>query len=149
MWKKTCSSFLYCIHFLGLKYMEVNKYLQDWRSTVHTFLFLLLLQLFFIRRLGYKRNSLHLFLKFLQFALVHLDTNNTQGQGQRTWTILHQLQQQVNVARHMDYISTQNTQYYITAQSLLWKSIKLAIKLQKLLVLCIHLSTENVGYWSK
>lgn len=74
-----------------------TKYLQDWRFTdLHTFLFLLLLQLFFIRCLSYQRNSFHLFLKFLQFALVDLDTN-TQGRGNRTWTTVHQPQRQGSI----------------------------------------------------
>lgn len=50
-------------------------------SRIHTFLFFFLLQLFFIWCLCHQRNSLHLFLKFLKFALVHLDTN-TQRRGQ-------------------------------------------------------------------
>lgn len=52
-----------------------NNHLQVWKCILHTFLFLLLLQLFFIGCLSYQWASLHLFLKLLQFALVNLDTN--------------------------------------------------------------------------
>lgn len=68
MWKRAHTYFWAYI-------VRVSKYIQDQTFTVNTFLFFLFFQFFFIRCLSYQRNSLHLFLKLLQFALVHLDTN--------------------------------------------------------------------------
>lgn len=63
------------INIFGLIRKRVSHYIQDQTVTINTFLFFLLFQFFFIGGLSYQRNSLHLFLKLLQFALVHLDTN--------------------------------------------------------------------------
>lgn len=90
MWKKTDSSFIHLYKnkhthphiYIYILYFSItcsvyrkNNHLQVWKCILHTFLFLLLLQLFFIGCLSYQWASLHLFLKLLQFALVNLDTN--------------------------------------------------------------------------
>lgn len=71
--KEDENSYIYFLEFVYHKPINISR--------IHTFLLLFLLQLFFIWGLSHQRNSLHLFLKFLKFALVHLDTN-TQGRGQ-------------------------------------------------------------------
>lgn len=68
--------YIYILYFsITCSVYRKNNHLQVWKCILHTFLFLLLLQLFFIGCLSYQWASLHLFLKLLQFALVNLDTN--------------------------------------------------------------------------